>query len=427
MFEQLLPALRPLMADDNSDIPFPAGTPYNGVMRAANSITGNALAAQINLTDGSPINSNAGWLHFIEENGYEVLVAKKPLRTGSTWNAINTATAGGTKTIQLFGEEWVVTLPSGFQTNPTAGTNADTGGQWNRYIAGVYAGIMRSNPNWNADIPVWGEYTAEMLGLMPLAGDGTATNLVAGSINFTNEAISGNSNKAMRGFTYTNNYPRMLGAHYAIPAGSDVNNGWRPMLVKKSSIPPVVIPYKGLVAAADLITGTALSTAMSFTAGDILYDNTDWAHIEENGKTYYVAMRSIRNRVQHSDLSTANLLLGGRTVVIAGKTYKVRVMSGLNVSTSEWNRWMYNLYGGVATADSALPPANLRWAAFTDDQLCVNPSSSANTYPGTFSFIQEAGAQGGNTRGYTSIVSPPFNGSGIHPAYGWRPVLELVP
>lgn len=421
MFEQLLTVLKPRTAEDNSDLPFPSGTPYKGIVRSANSITGDALAAQIGLTAGAPMNNNSGWLHFIEDNGYELLVAKKPLRSNVSWNAIKTATSSGAKTIQLFGEEWVVTVMTGYKTNPTDVDNASIGGQWNRYIGGVYTGPMRSNSNWPVDIPEWGPYTADMLGVSAIVGDGSATNILPGSIDYTSEYITGSVNQSMRGFTYAVGFPRMLGAHYGIPDQSDSSSGWRPILVKKSSIPPVIIPYKGTVTSAELITGTALANALNFSEGSVLYDTPDWLHIEEDGKTYYIAMKSIRNFIQYGMLQAADLLTGNRTIGINGKTYKVRVMTGLDTNTSEWNRWMYNVYGGASPVAGGLPPVNLRWALFTDDELDL--ATGSNTTPGSFSFIQESN---GNTRGYPWINSPPFAGSGSHLAYGWRPVLELV-
>lgn len=98
---------------DNSDLPFPAGTPFKGVVSAKNFIDGVQLADQIGLVAGLPVNKDAGWLHFIEDNGYNIYIAKKPIRYNLTWEHINTAQLG--KEIIIGGKTFLVEFMSGMR------------------------------------------------------------------------------------------------------------------------------------------------------------------------------------------------------------------------------------------------------------------------------------------------------------------------
>jgi hypothetical protein len=388
---------------DNSDLPYPTGTPFKGVVRSSEFITGSALAAAINLTQGTGVNSDAGWLHFIETGGQELYIAKKPLRYNITWEEINTRQQAAELTIN--GEVYVVRFMKGMTADGVAASPGNRGGDWNRYMYNVYGGQHKGSLP--AGTENWGPYTEYMLGLSDtrVSQDPYTHSVMA-------EAVS-QGGHATRGNTWTDSQdPNIMGLWYIQPNTPQVWYGWRPMLIKKSTLPPT--PYKGLVAAASFITPSALSTLVSYSFGTLMDDATPWMHfIEDNGKEVYVAQKSIRDKCTRASLNTAGLgnTAAGKTVTIAGKQYKCRLLT-----EAEWNRYMYGVYGNTYVSVNTLG-----WAAYTDAQLgtCtggVIAGGLAHTFDGS-------------TRGYTSIGSawPTNDGSPGTSGYAWRPILELIP
>jgi hypothetical protein len=411
MLEQLLVSGNQAPASDDSNLPFPAGTPFKGVVSAKNFITGSQLASQIGLTAGVSINSDAGWLHFVEDNGYNIYIAKKPLRAALTWPAINTAQTG--KEIIIGGKTFLVEFMTGMKANNLAASNANGGGAWDRYIYNVYAG-ERAN-QLPATRENWGSYTEKMLGI-PLISETQAINTFPpGGMSYMKEIVT-NTGHAVRGLCYpiTNNVPNVMGVWYTSDNNTEMYYGWRPMLVEKGTTPPVpVTPYKGLVQPEELINVADLSTLAGVTVGTVVSGAGAWMKFVENGKELYIAQKSFRDGINRSVLNAAGIsnTADGKLVTIGGKNYKCRLMTD-----AEWNRYMYSVY------DNSTVVVNTNfWAAYNNTDLCV---ANGAVRPGVLTHVY-----GGTTRGFTSIqtswaisdTTPPTSG------YGWRPVLELVP
>ena len=396
---------------DDSDLPFPLGTPFKGVVRSSDFITGSGLASQLGLTAGVPINDNSGWLHFVEDNGYNIYIAKKPLRCALNWASIDSAQTG--KEIVIGGKTFVVEFIRGMKNLTGNGsTPADAGGAWNRYLYNVYGGELE------AALPSarekWGSYTEKMLGLSSVS-----ESAIPGSYTYVLESGTGGRYNT-RGGPGSETMPTIMGVWWGDVTNSQMHYGWRPMLVEKGTVPPVpTTPFKGEVAQADFITADALATEVGLGGTSTTTASTPWFKIIENGITYYLAKTSWRKAVVKETMASLGIVTGTKTVMIAGKTYKVRLMTGRvgNPSTvvgGEWLRWYTALTDGT-------------WANYTATDLATGTLAVTD---GTMVHVQEAdgrvaGAQAAN--GYGGLMDGYYaNSNQQHDAYGWRPVLELV-
>lgn len=412
MFEFFLTTGPATPVSDDSNLPFPAGTPFKGVVSARNFISGSQLADQIGLVAGIPINSDAGWLHFVEDNGYNIYIAKKPLRFNLTWTSIDTAQTG--KEIVLGGKTFLVEFITGMKAEDQPATADNAGGAWNKYIYNVYAGERANElPGSRLD---WGSYTETMLGI-PLGSAG-ATPIA--SYSWVKDTVS-TGGRATRGVSYNNStVPNVMGVWYG--SLSDVGNhyAWRPMLVEKGTSPPApVTPFKGEVAQADFITFSDLATAVDITTGTVINNTAPWLKIVQNGTTYYWPKASIRSNLSRETLDAKNLVTGNTTVVIGGLTYKVRLITGrdADISTTigrEWLDWVTNLTNG-------------NWAGYSAAQLVTGTGGATN---GELVLTQERHTEATwAANGYPNLLANGWyqNPNATNGGYGWRPVLELVP
>lgn len=413
MIEHLLVNGPTTPVSDDSELPFPAGTPFKGVVSARNFITGNTLASQIGLSLGTPINSDAGWLHFIEENGYEIYIAKKPLRAGVAWQTINVAQSG--KEIILGGRTFLVDFLTGMRNSDISAVIGNAGGQWQRYMLNVYGGELASAlPETREN---WGSYTEEMLGIPKLS----AGYNVPGCFNYVKESVSNDGGAhACRGTVYPVNSstPNVMGVWYGAPSNGEMNYGWRPMLYLKGTSPPIPdTPFKGEIPQSSFITLTDLQTATGYSGGTALNPDTPWMMIVENGKTCYFPKTPFVSTMTREQLNAAGVVDGSKVITIAGKQYKVRLMTGRdtavnNTSGGEWLRWITALTDGT-------------WAVYTNAAL-------GGPYPtnGGMTHVWDRHGDGNwALSGYPGMLGAWYQpaGSAADPAYGWRPVLELIP
>jgi hypothetical protein len=412
MYEMLLGVSTIEEEEDDHTFPFPLDTPFKGVVRSKDFINGPSLASRIDLTQGTPINNDCGWLHFVEDNGYNIYIAKKPLRYNVSWTVINAAQTD--KEIILGGKTFVVEFLTGMKRDAMSAVAANAGGAWNRYIYNLYGGERA------AELPAsrlnWGTYTETMLGI-PLASLGT---IPQASFSLVKESIS-QGGYATRGVSYGNAaVPNVMGVWYNTPDANGEHYAWRPVLVEKGTVPPIPItPFKGEVAQADFITFEALATAVNITTGTVINATAPWLKIVENGKTFYWPKASIRGGVLRETLNTNNLVTGNSTIDIGGLTYKVRLITGRaepqsDVIGGEWLDWVSNLTSG-------------EWAFYTAADLVTGTGGVNN---GELVLVQELHANGSwATNGYPSLLDSGWYqvADATHDGYGWRPVLELVP
>ncbi|MNM20179.1 hypothetical protein D3C81_305140 [compost metagenome] len=197
--------------------------------------------------------------------------------------------------------------------------------------------------------------------------------------------------------------------------------------------------YVGEVPAGDLITASALTAEVGVTEGvDQGSLMGSWLNFRIDGKQIWVAKRSIRYNISWAHLNSKGCVDGTKTVVIGGKTYKVRLLKGAEadpsawtvamgqdnpaiLGASEWNRLIMRV-----SATNPGPASNL--ATFSNDELNVASGSGSRTL--CKETITENGYCVG--RGFPEIkwfnyqqkTDGPDNSNFV--SFGWRPVLELV-
>lgn len=188
-------------------------------------ITGDELARRIGLTEGVSQFSNEPWLKFSYMGKVE-FVAKKTIRYGISWNAINAANAvTGQRTIDIGGKTYKIRLMKGKtegKQNDSSFYNGDInkGSEWNKLMLPIhqkapsnwdYKGNVNSpTENWNVG------YTDNDLFTHSDAGNG--------SYSWCQEYGEGTKYRVIRGcdcvsdsssiYPYTDGYTR----------------GWRPVL-----------------------------------------------------------------------------------------------------------------------------------------------------------------------------------------------------
>jgi hypothetical protein len=410
MLESLLSVLNAQVGGgDDSDLPFPPSTPFKGVAHSSDFVYGDVLAAKMGLTAGIAFNSESGWLHFIEDNGLELYIAKKPLRYNVCWEDLNALglSSGGAETT-IGGEIYIVRLMTG-AISATGGIGAaNSGGEWNRYMYNVYDSLDRAGFPPNAEY--WGDYTGPMLGVATFDGStelGVGTICSAGHITRGSDSGGGTP------------YAQVTGMWYVDPNSPQLWYSWRPILVKKSTIPPT--PYRGEVLASNFITGSALAAAVGLTTATLINDNTPWLKFVDAGKTFYMPKLITHNALSWSQLNALNLIYGGTTITFGGHTYKVRLMTGgdgnnpTGTRGGDYDNYFLRVtteYQGEAWASNS--PTDMGWLGGTSS--------------GELIICQEASTSGGTLlRGYPGFAGVWYEPDDTpYPGYGWRPVLELV-
>ena len=197
------------------------------------------------------------------------------------------------------------------------------------------------------------------------------------------------------------------------------------------------------VPASELMSGTALASAIGLTAGTAQNSNEPWLHFELDGKTLYVAKKTFRHSISWNQINARGAVFGTATVTIQGDTYKVRLLKGANTDPanvsggswdhpgthgSEWNRLMYRISGKpFSNASNTLASEGIAegdWAQYSEAALNIAVGN------GRYSWCQETLIsdsanrvdRGRNGVSYLSLTSASSSNS----LYGWRPCLELV-
>lgn len=372
------------------------------------------MAAAVGLTDGTAQNDDCGWLHFIEDNGLELYIAKKTIRYNLCWEQLNAKglSIGGAE-VTIGGVVYVVRLLTG---GVPPNNDLVTGGEWNRYMYNVYT--MADRSTFPPEALYWAYYTGPMLGVATVDASTEVGTASICSDNFTNVG------HITRGSDVSNQLagPQIKGIWYVGINSPVPTAGWRPVLVNKVTMPPS--PYKGEVLPSSFISGADLATAVGFTTSTLVNPDTPWLKFQDLGKTFYISKKVIGQNLAWAQLDALGLIKGTKTIVIGGLTYKVRVMTGgngsdpTNTAGGEYDNYFLRTttsYSGAGEAWVSNAPADMGW--------------NGNVSAGSMIICQEGSTQGGHVlRGY-----PGFTGIWYEPddvpnvAYGWRPVLELVP
>lgn len=379
-------------------------------------IHGTDLASKINLTAGTPADTNANWLKFAWQDKI-LFVAMRSLRYGVSWNEIYHVGAvygngepGGDAKIIIGNNYYNVRLLTGTNNDPTlapdGGLVSEYGdkGEFYNLIGRVFAGQMGT----------WAQYDQNDLNL-EAAANGNATSC---------QETSG-SNAVFLNYS----------DHIYLRSKSDTSSyrGWRPVL---EFVGPVAIPnapgpaniiagdaskgtfgYMGSYA--DLISRADLQAAVGFSSGKIEDTYTEgWLKFIYQGKILFVSKGVMRTswagvNISKDDLLNANLVYGDANapvLTIGDFKYKVRLLTGGDGDPAsnpggEWNDLIYPM--------SASDPTGRNWDSLTDHELDLQrPTTCQETRSGSNTLIY---------RGDGSLTG--FGASGY---CTWRPVLELV-
>lgn len=183
----------------------------------------------------------------------------------------------------------------------------------------------------------------------------------------------------------------------------------------------LTLGYDGAFPSTALVDRQTLMGMLGETGIVRMYgQSADWLKFYLDGKTLWVASSPIGVNTNYNSLKNKLLFSGTRIITIANKRYKVRALSGLNNSTSEWNKLMYRV-----AADSPIAPAD-RWANYTT--LALTQAAAGNGGTAIYSISPELNISNRVIlRGRTTIAAE--YGIGTTESFsdiGWRPVLELI-
>jgi hypothetical protein len=154
---------------------------YFGTVTSAQLITGDALCSLIGLSAGTSQYSTTDWLKFASD-GKVIFVAKKPIRYGLSWNAINAVGAVYGRPVEIGGLSYSVRLMRGAESDPAAWTDSDRdakGSEWNKLMLPIHVNAPSTWPYPEyVDSPTedWGiNLTNEDLLIENTYGNGSAT------------------------------------------------------------------------------------------------------------------------------------------------------------------------------------------------------------------------------------------------------------
>lgn len=180
-------------------------------------------------------------------------------------------------------------------------------------------------------------------------------------------------------------------------------------------------PVEGVVSGVNFITMANLATAVGVSSGSVggtpINQNDGWFHwINTDGSELYIAERPIRHSITWEAMDALGIVKGAKTIVVRGRTFKVRFLLGATTDPSstlgrEWTKYIIPWFDGTL-------------GSRTSDQLGI-----IGTDMGKMNMLQEVDPRGGHCaavyRDINEMWYQPYNQT--NPGYGWRPVLELVP
>ena len=211
---------------------------FFGEVPASELITGDALASECGISQGTSQHSTAGWLKFAYK-GEILFVAKKPIRHSISWDAINTAKCvygdSGDKTVVIGEKTYKVTLMRALEpmNDPKTIASASSGevnhgSEWNKLMCQIHEQAL--DKSWDYPANIEGD-----IGVMEHSlGNGSQgmyndTDLVVksgdGRYSWCQEMGTSTSYRLYRGnngVSYSNSSP---------PSHSSAPFGWRPRLV----------------------------------------------------------------------------------------------------------------------------------------------------------------------------------------------------
>lgn len=178
--------------------------------------------------------------------------------------------------------------------------------------------------------------------------------------------------------------------------------------------------YFGHTPASELITGTALASAIGLSAGTAQHSDDGWLKWIKGGKLMYVARKPQRYAISWDAINARGAVFGTAMVTIGNMVFSVRLLTGGNANPAahgggEWNEIMYGVHKDMQP----------NWENYTDSDIVVGDGN------GRYSWCQETSASNASLRvgrGDSSVANFYVNNysSYVSDSSGWRPVLELL-
>jgi hypothetical protein len=208
--------------------------------------------------------------------------------------------------------------------------------------------------------------------------------------------------------------------------------------------------FFGEASASELISGDALASLVGISQGTSQNSTAGWLKFAWQGKILFVAKKAFRNSISWDHINSANAVYGGKSVVIDGLTYKIRLMKGAltdpseyqnsdrGAHGSEWNRLMLPIHEQAIDkswdwpnyVESDIPV----WAhglgtgtqnRYTDEDLLTKSDYGSGSYSWCQETRKNVTAYRVYRGGYGVSLSGGDTSSTANSNVGWRPCLEF--
>lgn len=174
--------------------------------------------------------------------------------------------------------------------------------------------------------------------------------------------------------------------------------------------------FLGSVPASNFITGAALATDAQFTVGTLINSTTDWLKFDDRGIIKLIPKLPIRHSVNYQAFVNALVQNGEKTVQIGNKFYALRLMTGLDLVYSEWDRLINSI-----TSD--------RVARYTGPVLANFPRSElgmSDTDLGRYTFCYSTSSSVPRRIAAQDTLAL-IDRNVVYNYHGWRPLLQELP
>ncbi len=202
--------------------------------------------------------------------------------------------------------------------------------------------------------------------------------------------------------------------------------------------------FFGEVPNSHLISPVNLPGQLGVTEGTAQNTGTPWLKFYLDGRILYVTKKTIRHSISYVHLRDKGLVDGSKIINIAGRRYKVGLLSGIDddyggtvipgfnqpyTMRSEWTRLMYNVSAEVNDARyHKQGQIGDNWVSYPQDNsangLNITAGNGATEWTRGLDSIDLTQAV---NRGYYSVSHMSYTNSSLKRTYeGWRPMLELI-
>jgi hypothetical protein len=203
------------------------GTVFLGEVAGADFITAAALTTLVGMgSTGTVTNASVNWLKYTYL-GKTVYLAKKVLRHGMTWEALNAlGLVFGNQQFMINGKAHTVRLPTGYIPPVTSQYTISTGGSFNDLVYPIYNGVSKDHPYVMA-YPRLAAYLDVDLGLETTY---TAVSNGNGTMSWVQDSYTPATHHMVRCYN-DQDKAHQLTAGWYVPNNTTANYaGWRPII-----------------------------------------------------------------------------------------------------------------------------------------------------------------------------------------------------